>query len=175
MNAANLEAPPRRFVLVEMEPEIAQSITAERVRRVAEGHENAKGSAVPGLGGGFRFCELGGELFNEYGQIDEAVTFGELARHVWFTEFLEPLPRERVPNTPFLGECNGVGLYLLYNGILGDKTVNGGNVLTRAILEQLPRFAGPKIVYCAGNQVGEDRLREASIDVRQTPYEIKVS
>ena len=117
----------------------------------------------------------GGELFDEYGQIHDAVTFGELARHVWFTEFHEPLPRERVPNSPFLGECNGVGLYLLYNGILGDKSSNGGNVLTRAILERLPPHDGPKIIFCAGNLLGPDRLRAASITIRQTPYEIKVS
>ena len=175
MNAANLEESPRRFIMVEMETEIAKSITAERVRRVAAGYTNAKNEAVPGLGGGFRYCELGEELFDELGQIRESVTFGELARHVWFTEFHEPLPRERVPNSPFLGECNGVGLYLLYNGILGDKTASGGNILTRAILERLPPYNGPRIIYCAGNLLGPDRLRENRVKVRQTPYEIKAN
>ena len=175
MNAEKPEEPQRRFVLVEMEPDIAKNITSERIRRIAEGYSNAKDERIQGLGGGFRFCELGGELFDEYGQIHDEVTFGELARHVWFTEFHEPLPRERVPNSPFLGECNGVGLYLLYNGILGDKSNNGGNVLTRAILERLPEYDGPKIIFCAGNLLGPDRLRAASITIRQTPYEIKVS
>lgn len=175
MNAEKPEELHRRFVLVEMEPDIARNITSERIRRIAEGYSNAKDERIQGLGGGFRFCELGGELFNEYGQIHDEVTFGELARHVWFTEFHEPLPRERVPNSPFLGECNGVGLYLLYNGILGDKSSNGGNVLTRSILERLPPYDGPKIIFCAGNLLGPDRLRAASITIRQTPYEIKVS
>ena len=49
----------RRFILVEMEPRIAREITSERVRRVAAGYTNAKGEQVEGLGGGFRFCELG--------------------------------------------------------------------------------------------------------------------
>jgi len=173
LNEAAPDAPPRRFALVEMEPDLARNVTAERVRRVAEGYTRPKGAAAPGLGGGFRFCELGGELFDEFGQIRESVTFGELARHVWFTEFHEPLPRERVPNSPFLGECNGVGLYLLFNGILGDKTVNGGNVLTRAVYERLPTYDGPKIIYCAGDRIGTERARAESIVVRQTPYEIK--
>jgi hypothetical protein len=60
----------------------------------------------------------------------------------YFSETGEPLPRERVPNTPFLGGCRGVGVYLLYNGILGDKSANGGNVLTRSVLAQLPPFDG---------------------------------
>ena len=175
LNKAKPEQNPFRFVMVEMESAIAQHTTAERVRRVAQGYITNKGETVNALGGGFRYCELGGELFDDLGQIRESVTFGELARHVWFTEFQEPLPRERVPNSPFLGECNGVGLYLLYNGILGDKTASGGNVLTRAILERLPSYEGPKIIYCAGNLLGPDRLREHRVKVRQTPYEIKAN
>jgi DNA modification methylase len=165
----------RRFVLCEMKPKIAREIAAERVRRVAQGYPNAKGEKIEGLGGGFRYCELGEPLFDESGKIRESVRFGELARHVYFTESGEPLPRERVPNSPFLGECRGLGIYLLYNGILGDKSAAGGNVLTRAVLAQLPKFDGPKVVYCAGCLVGAERLRAARITVRQTPYEIKVS
>jgi adenine-specific DNA-methyltransferase len=48
----------RRFILVELEPEIARAVTAERVRRVSEGYAGAGGERVEGLGGGFRFCEL---------------------------------------------------------------------------------------------------------------------
>jgi hypothetical protein len=114
-------------------------------------------------------------LFDESGKIRETVKFAELARHVYFSETGEPLPRERVPNTPFLGDCRGVGIYLLYNGILGDKSASGGNVLTRAVLGQLPPFAGPKVIYCAGCLLGRDRLQTERITVRQIPYEIKVS
>jgi site-specific DNA-methyltransferase (adenine-specific)/adenine-specific DNA-methyltransferase len=167
--------PARRFILVEMESKVARDITAERVRRVAEGYTNAKGEKVNGLGGGFRFCELGEPLFDESGKIRDTVRFADLARHVFFSETGEPLPRERVPNTPFLGACRGVGIYLLYNGILGDKTPNGGNVLTRAVLAQLPAFDGPKVIYCAGCLLCRDRLQAERITIRQTPYEIKVA
>jgi site-specific DNA-methyltransferase (adenine-specific)/adenine-specific DNA-methyltransferase len=165
----------RRFILVEMEPKVARETTAERVRRVAQGYTNAKGERVEGLGGGFRYCELGEPLFDESGKIRDTVSFTDLARHVYFSETGEPLPRENVPNTPFLGACRGVGIYLLYNGILRDKRSNGGNVLTRAVLAQLPPFDGQKVVYCAGCLLGRDRLQAERIVVRQTPYEIKVS
>jgi DNA modification methylase len=165
----------RRFILVEMKEANARDIARERVRRVAEGYTNAKGERVPGLGGGFRFCELGEPLFDETGQIRETVKFGELARHVYFCETGEPLPRERVPNTPLLGVCRGVAVYLLFNGILGDKTANGGNVLTRKVLAVLPPFNGPKVIYCAGCLIGAERLAEEGITIRQTPYEIRVS
>ncbi len=175
LNHASPDKEPRRFILVEMEPKIAREVTAERVRRVAEGYKNGKGEKIEGLGSGFRYCELGEPLFDETGKIRESVSFADLARHVYFTETGEPLPRGRVTKSPFIGECRGVGIYLLYNGILGDKSTNGGNVLTRAVLAQLPKFDGQKVIYCAGCLLGRDRLQVEQIMVRQTPYEIKIS
>jgi DNA modification methylase len=165
----------RRFILVEMDEKIARDITAERVRRVANGYKNPKGDKVDGLGGDFRYCELGNPIFNESGKINPTVTFADLARHVYFTETGEPLPKERIPKTPFLGDCRGVGVYLLYNGILGDKSAAGGNVLTRQVLNTLPPFKGQKVIYCAGNLLGKERLETERIIVRQTPYEIRVA
>jgi adenine-specific DNA-methyltransferase len=165
----------RKFILVEMKPAIARTLTAERVRRVAEGYTNGKGEQVEGLSGDFRFCELGEPLFDADGKIREAVTFTELARHVYFTETGEPLPSDTALDTPFLAACRGVGIYLLYNGILGDRSEEGGNILTRAVLAQLPPFDGQKVIYCAGHRLGRDRLQAERIVIRQTPYEIKVS
>jgi len=175
MSQNSLDGGNRKTILIEMEPTVSRDVTAERVRRVVEGYTNAKGERVAGLGGGFRFCELGEPLFDETGHIRETVKFGELARHVYFSETREPLPRERVPNTPLLGVCKGLAVYLLFNGILGDKSSNGGNVLTRKTLAKLPPFAGPKVIYCAGCLIGAERLAEEGITVRQTPYEIRVS
>jgi len=175
INATSPDLEPRHFILVEMEPKIASEVTAERLRRVTEGYENSKGESVDGLGGGFRYCELGEPLFDEGGKIRETVSFSDLARHVYFTETGEPLPRERVTKSPFIGECRGVGIYLLFNGILGDKSTQGGNVLTRSVLAKLPKFDGQKVIYCAGCLLGKDRLQAERILVRQTPYEIKIS
>jgi len=165
----------RRFILVEMDDKIARGITAERVRRVAQGYKNPKGESVEGLNGDFRYCELGDALFEETGKIRPSVTYADLARHVYFCETGEPIPKERVGKSAFLGECRGVGIYLLYNGILGDKSAGGGNVLTRQVLAGLPPFAGQRVIYCAGCLIGKERLEAENIVVRQTPYEIKVA
>lgn len=170
LNAANADKPPRKCILVEMEPRIAKEVTAERMRRVANGY-----NSVAALGGGFRYCKLDEPLFTKEGKIRDTVTFAELARHVFFTETGEPLPGDEVQRSPFLGAVRGVGVYLLFNGILGDKSANGGNVLTRKTLAALPPFEGHRVVYCAGCLLGPERLREERITVRQTPYEIKVS
>ena len=175
LNKSAPDSKSRRFIMVEIESKIAREITAERVKRVAQGYTNAKGEKIAGLGGSFRFCELGEPLFDEHGQIKPSVRFVDLARHVYFTETGEPLPRERVLKSPLIGECRGVGIYLLFNGILGDRSANGGNILTRGVLAQLPRFDGQKVIYCAGCLLGKDRLQAERITIRQTPYEIKVS
>jgi adenine-specific DNA-methyltransferase len=165
----------RKFIQVEMEPNIARNVVAPRLTKVAEGYTTVSGDTVRGLGGSFRYCELGESLFDEKGKIRETVSFGDLARHVYFTETGEPLPGGRVAKLPFLGACRGVGIYLLYNGILGDKSTNGGNILTRAVLAKLPFFEGQKVIYCAGCLLGRDRLQVERILVRQTPYEVRVS
>jgi len=168
-------SPPRRFLLVEMDEKIAPDITRERVKRVAEGYTNAKGEAVPGLGGGFRYVRLGDELFDEHGRINETkVRFADLARHVYFSETGEPLPKERISaKTPLLGIHHGRAVYLLYNGILKDKSVDGGNVLTSTTLEHLPAHDGPKVVYAAGCRFSKARLEREGITFKQTPYAIR--
>jgi adenine-specific DNA-methyltransferase len=165
----------RRFILVEMDPSIAQKITKERLRRVALGFINAKGKKVDGIGGSFRFCELGETLFNSEGQIRDTVTFKDLAHHVFFMATGEPLPESSDLKTPLLGIANGTAVYLLYNGILGDKSVNGGNVLTREILASLPAHEGTRIIYGSGCRIGQERLRRENITFRQVPYEVRVS
>ncbi len=165
----------RRFVMIEMKAKIARELTAERVRRVAQGYINAKGEKVKGLGGSFRFCELGEKLFDESGKIRDVVRFADLARHVYFTETGEPLPRERVGKSPLLGiTAGGVAVYLLFNGILKDKTVDGGNVLTHATLALLPEHAGPKVIYAAGCRFSRERQRRENITFKQTPYAIRL-
>lgn len=175
VNSADSKVEPRRFILVEVETKVAREVITERIRRIASGYSNAKDEQTAALGGGFRYCQLGEPLFDEIGKIRETVSFTDLSRHVYFTETGEPLLQDKVLDTPFLGSCRGVGIYLLYNGILGDKRANGGNVLTRAVLAHLPPFHGQKVIYCAGCLLGRDRLLSERIIVRQTPYEIKIT
>ncbi len=163
----------RRFILVEMEGKIAETITAERVRRVAAGYNDAKGNAVPGLGGGFQFCRLSTEpLFNEFGDIRDDVTFAELADFVWFSETGTGYLGKG--DSPLLGIHEGRAIYLLFNGILGDRRPQGGNILTQAILDALPPHDGPKTIYAAATRLGPAALQRAAVTFKQTPYAIEV-
>lgn len=163
----------RKFILVEMEEKIAREITAERIRRVSTGYEDAKGKAVAGLGGGFQFCRLSEEpLFNEFGDIREDVTFSQLADFVWFSE--TGLGYTGDGTSPLLGVHEGRGIYLLFNGILGDRRPQGGNILTRPVLEALPGHEGPKVIYAAATRLGSAALQREQIVFKQTPYAIEV-
>lgn len=168
----------RRFILVEMDPSICRDVTVQRLSRVIGGYETNGASAkkIDGLGGGFRYCKLGTPLFDEFGNIAEEVRFSDLAAHVFFAETGQPLPKAKndTEKTPFLGLHNGVAVYLLFNGILGDKTVNGGNVLTTSVLASLPVHNGPRVIYGEGCRLGQDRLRREDIVFKQIPYAIKV-
>ncbi len=178
LNAAQPDKPARRFILVEMEPKIAREVTAERVRRVAQGYTNAKGATVPGLGGGFRFCELGEPLYDEAGHIRPDVKFADLARHVYFAETGEPLPCERVHTTPLLGVHRGRAVCLLYNGILRDKSPEGGNALTHASLAILREAcAGHSaeriVVYGTSCRLSAARRQREGIEFKQIPYQLQ--
>jgi len=161
----------RRFILVEMKEAIARSITAERVRRVAQGY-SFKQSHIAGVGGGFQFCRLSAEpLFDADGQIRRDVTFAQLAEFVWFAETGTGYTGQA--ESPLLGVHEGRAIYLLYNGILKDRSVAGGNVLTGPVFNVLPQFAGPKVIYAAANRMGGRAARER-ITFKQTPYALVV-
>jgi adenine-specific DNA-methyltransferase len=170
----NKDSGNRKFILVEMDLKIAREITSVRIKRVAEGYKNSKGEKVEGLGGGFRFATLGEPLFDEKGNIRNTVRFAELARHVYFTETGEPLPKQPKASSPLIGVCNGTAIYLLYNGILKDKSPDGGNVLTTNILQHLPNHKGSKVIYGTACRLGTERLRREGIVFKQLPYKLKV-
>jgi len=166
---------PMRFILVELNDDVAQTKTRERVKKVIEGFEPLAGknrTPVSGLGGGFQFCRLSSEpLFDAEGQVRRDVTFAQLAEFVWFAE--TGTGNSSKADSPLLGVHEGRAIYLLYNGILKDKSMAGGNVLTGPVFDALPQFAGPKVIYAAANRMGARASREG-ITFKQTPYALEV-
>jgi len=166
---------PVRFILVELDDDVARNKTRERVRKAIEGYAPLAGKKrvpVEGLGGGFQFCRLSAEpLFDADGQIRSDVKFAQLAEFVWFAETGTGFTG--TADSPLLGIFEGRAIYLLYNGILKDKSVGGGNVLTGPVFDVLPKFSGPKVIYAAANRMGGRAAREG-ITFKQTPYALEV-
>lgn len=168
-------AKPLRFILVEMDEEVAATKTAARVRSAVEGYvpKIAKQrEPIGALGGGFQFCRLSSQpLFDADGQIRRNVKFAQLAEFVWFAETGTGYTGQA--DSPLLGVHEGRAVYLLYNGILKDKSIAGGNVLTCPVFNQLPKFDGAKVIYAAANRMGARAAREGIV-FKQTPYALEV-
>jgi len=165
----------RRYISIEM-GEHAITHCAPRLKKVVEGEQGGISEAINWKGGGgFRFYKLGETVFDEEGQINPKVRFKALAAHVWFSE--TGLPYQGKANKPSLGIHKGIAYALLYNGILGDKKINGGNVLTNPILKQLYKesggFEGPWVIYGEMSRISEDRLSAEEITFKQTPYDVR--
>jgi len=142
------------------------------LKKVIEGEQGGISKEVNWQGGGgFRFYRLGEAIFDEMGKINPKVRFAQLASHVWFCETATPLVQKR--KNPLLGVHEGVAYYLLFNGILGDKTPDGGNVLTGRVLRQLPKHDGPRLIYGEMTTLGRARLHRERVIFKQIPYEIK--
>jgi len=164
----------RRYIGIEMGDQ-AMTHCAPRLRKVIDGEQGGISEAVGWKGGGgFRFYRLGPEIFDADGQIDGRIRFPQLAAHVWFTETKTPRKvRRGEARSPLLGVHEGTAYYLLYNGILGDRRPQGGNVLTRAVLAELAEHDGPKVVYGESCRLSAATLEREGIAFKQTPYDVR--
>jgi adenine-specific DNA-methyltransferase len=160
----------RRYIGIEM-GEHAETHCVPRMKKVVDGEQGGISEAIGWKsGGGFRFYKLGTPVFDEAGRINPAIRFDHLA-HVWFSETRSPRQTRR--RSSLLGVHQGVAYYLLYNGILGDKRPDGGNVLTRAVLDELPQHGGPKVIYGESSRLAAPTLKRLNIVFKQTPYDVR--
>jgi adenine-specific DNA-methyltransferase len=161
----------RQYIGIEM-GDHAETHCVPRLQKVIEGEQGGISESVNWKGGGgFRFYRLGEPVFNDDGRINPSIKFPTLAAHIWFCETRTPYTG--TADTPLLGVQDGVAYYLLFNGILGDKTVDGGNVLTTPVLKSLTGHDGPKVIYGEGCRFGAARLKKEQITFKHIPYDIK--
>ena len=161
----------RKYIGIEM-GEHAITHCVPRIKAVIDGEQGGISKAVNWQGGGgYTFYDLGETVFNEDGNINKNVDFKTLAGHIWFSETKTPLLD--FEKSPLLGVYNGTAYYLLYNGILGDKKPDGGNVLTQKIFDTLPKFDGKKVIYGEATRMNEKKRKINNITFKQTPYDVK--
>lgn len=161
----------RQYIGIEM-GDHAVTHCVPRLKKVIAGEKGGISEAVNWKGGGgFRFYRLGPSVFDAEGQVNPQIRFAHLAAHIWFSETHTALHKKA--RCPLLGVYNHTAFYLLYNGILGDKRPDSGNVLTAKTLAELPQHNGQKIIYGEACRLGPSRLKELSIVFKQTPYDVK--
>lgn len=163
----------RRYIGIEI-GEHAKTHCQPRLQKVIDGEQGGISKDVNWQGGGgFRFCKLGATVFDEYGCLHPDIKFPALAAHIWYLETKAPFGKKK--RSAFLGTHNETAYYLLYNGILGDRRPDGGNVLTSKVLASLPKVDNHKgkiVIYGESSRLGDARLRQANITFKQIPYDV---
>lgn len=160
----------RRYIGIEM-GEHAKTHCIPRLQKVIEGEQGGISKAVNWQGGGgFDFYTLGEPVFDEIGLINPQVKFETLAAYLWQSETGEPSQPEK---SPFLGEHEGVGIYLLFSDVLGaDENVLNYQRL-KTLLNQYP-CDGEKIIYadaCTG--ISDIELKRLHVTFKQIPFDIR--
>jgi adenine-specific DNA-methyltransferase len=164
----------RRYVGIEMS-ENSTRFCEPRLRKVIEGEQGGISQVIGWKGGGgFQFLRLGEAVFDELGAINPKVRFATLANFIWLQE--TGLAASQRFKSPLLGVHEETAYYLLFNGILGDKRPDGGNVLTGAVLQTLMKkhkHDGLKVIYGEGCRLGDARLEAAGVAFKHIPYDVK--
>jgi len=116
-----------------------------------------------GLGGGFKYCELGVEIFDEFGELNSELTFRDIAKHVYFVEFKIPLQTKEL-EAQYIGSHKKRHLYFFEERF---KIAN----MKKLVREQ--EAYKEMIVYTRKCSISNDELKKHKITVRYIPYDIK--
>ena len=162
LNMNKADGGNRKFILVEM-GDYADSITAERVKRVIHGYGEGK-NAVEGTGGNFSFYELGeplmiGDVLNENIGIDK------IREYVYFTDTKTPLP-ESCPEEPYLMGVHVNSAYYFYYEKQSVTTLN------RQFLHTVKTKADAYVIYADLCTLGEAELEKYHITFKKIPRDI---
>ena len=162
LNMNKADGGHRKFILVEM-MDYADSITAERVKRVIHGYGEGK-TCVEGTGGNFSFYDLGEPLL--VGDcLNEAVAPEKIREYIWFMETKQPYAPPSGGNPYYLGKHNSTGYYFYYE----PQRVT---VLDYAFLSTITEKADGTVIYADRCSISEDKLAQMGIVFKKIPRDI---
>lgn len=164
LNMNKADGGNRKFILVEM-MDYADSITAERVKRVIDGYGEGK-KAVEGTGGNFSYYELGPVLLLPDGNLNEEVGPQKIREYVYYMETKEPLPAEQPADEPyFMGLCRNTAYYFYYE----RESVT---TLDHAFLATIQTKAEGYTIYADLCAIPQETLRKHNITFKKIPRDI---
>ena len=161
----------RRFILVECE-DYAESITAERVRRVIDGVPTAKDEALKaGTGGTFSYFELGRPMRQE-SLLDGShlPPWEKLASYIFFTATGQEFDlAETNRETGFVGHSESHDVFLIYEP---DIEKLKSLALSLPVARALPAGSRRKLVFAPTKYLDPEFLHQYRIDFQQLPFQI---
>ena len=152
----------RKFILVEM-GDYAESITAERVRRVINGYGEGN-KAVEGTGGGFSFYELGDALLIN-GMLNPNAAEEKIRAYVYYTETRCALPAASENEKYLLGVHENHAYYFYYEA---DRMTT----LNRAFLQTIQTRAEGYLIYADSNTLSAEDMARFHITFKKIPRDI---
>ena len=169
----------RKFILIECQ-DYADTITAERVRRVINGVPRASNASLrEGLGGSFTYCTLGKPIEIETMLTGEALPpYSALATNLLFTAAgvsVEKNTLDQKNDDGLFFSDNKNDYYLIYKPDLEFLRSNEAilNLEQARRIRDSSRDNGKKaIIYAAGNYIGQRELTKMGIAFCQLPYAI---
>ena len=164
LNMNKADGGNRKFILVEM-MDYADSITAERVKRVIDGYGEGK-KAVEGTGGNFSYYELGPVLLLPDGNLNEEVGPQKIREYVYYMETKEPLPAEQPADEPyFMGLCRNTAYYFYYER---ERVTT----LDHAFLATIQTKAEGYTIYADLCAIPQETLCKHNITFKKIPRDI---
>ena len=163
LNMNKADGGNRKFILVEM-MDYAESITAERVKRVINGYGEGK-NATEGTGGDFTFYDLGPALLLPDGNLNEEVEPERIREYIWYMETKLPFPKEKDDNLYYLGENNETGYYFYYEK--EEMTT-----LNHAFLSTIRKKTESYVIYADLCTIPEEELKRYNITFKKIPRDI---
>ena len=163
LNMNKADGGHRKFILVEM-MDYADSITAERVKRVINGYGSGK-QAVEGTGGDFTFYDLGRALLLPDGNLNEEVDTAKIREYIWYMETKTPLAEAASENPYYLGVNNNTGYYFFYEK---DRITTLGYELLATIKERAESY----LIYADLCTIPDEELKRNNITFKKIPRDI---
>ena len=162
LNMNKADGGNRKFILIEM-MDYADSITAERVKRVIQGYGEDK-KAIPGTGGSFSYYELGKPLMNG-DNLNEEVGLDKIREYIWYTETKADFREPDTDKPYYLGSSKHTAYYFFYKP---DKVC----VLNHEFLSTITVKQDNYVIYADRCAISAEDLQKFGIIFKKIPRDI---
>ena len=164
LNLNKRDGGDRKVILVEME-DYADTITAERVRRVINGYGEGK-TKVEGTGGGFSYYELGEQLLVDNEFLNPDIDINAIREYIWYMETRTAYVKsDENDNCYYLGIHNDTAYYFNY-----EKDTQ--TTLDNDFLRTIKTKADAYVIYADICNLSDTKMNKYNITFKKIPRDI---
>lgn len=162
LNMNKTDGGNRKFICIEM-MDYADTITAERVKRVINGYGEGR-KTVDGIGGNFSYYELGEPLLID-DKLNNAVSTEKIREYIYYMETKQALPEAAADEPMLLGVYHGAAYYFNY-----EK--DASTTLNAAFLKSIRTQAEAYVIYADTCVLSDNKLQQFHITFKKIPRDI---